>query len=136
MRTVRDVMHGDMQVLRTTETAADAAAVLATHGEETVPLCQSDGSLAGAVSNRALVAKVVAPGRDPRTVSLAEFAVDGDAVALDVDISLEEAVALMCRHERAQLPVVEGERVVGWVTRREAACSVSFKPPWADDSVG
>ena len=133
MRTVRDVMHGDMQVLRTTETAADAAALLATHVDEAVPLCQSDGSLAGAVSNRALVAKVVAPGRDPRSVSLAEFTGDGDAVALDVDITLEEALALMCRHERAQLPVVEGERVVGWVTRRDAACSVSFRPPWADD---
>lgn len=133
MRTVRDVMHGDMQVLRTTETAADAATVLATHVEDTVPLCQSDGSLAGAVSTRALVARVVAPGRDPRTVSLAEFAGDGDTVALDIDISVEDAVALMCRHERSQLPVVEGERVVGRVTRREAACSVSFKAPWADD---
>ena len=133
MRTVREVMHGDMRVLRTTETAADAAALLATHVEEAVPLCQSDGSIAGTVSNRALVAKVIAPGRDPQTVSLAEFAGDGDAVALDVDITLEEALALMCRHERTQLPVVEGERVVGWVTRREAACSVSFRPPWADD---
>ncbi len=133
MRTVREVMHGDLRVLRTTETAADAATLLATLVEETVPLCQSDGSLAGAVSNRALVAKVVAPGRDPRTVSLVEFAGDGDAVALDVDITLEEALALMCRHERTELPVVEGERVVGWVTRREAACSVSFRPPWADD---
>ena len=133
MRTVREVMHGDMQVLRTRETAADAAALLATHGEDTVPLCQSDGSLAGAVSNRALVAKVVAPGRDPRTVGLAEFAADGDVVALDVDITLEEALAVMCRHQRAQLPVVEGERVVGRITRREAACSASFRPPWADD---
>ena len=35
MRTIRDVMHGDIEVLRTTETAADAAAFLASHTTRT-----------------------------------------------------------------------------------------------------
>ena len=133
MWTIRDVMHGDIEVLWTTETAADAASFLATHVEDTVPLCLSDGSLAGVVSNRAIVARVVAPGRDPRGVSLAEFAGDGDVVALDIEVSLEDAVAEMCRHRQARLPVVEGERVVGMVTQRDVARCISFQPPWADD---
>ena len=133
MRSIRDVMHGDIEVLRTTETAADAATFLATHVEDAVPLCLSDGSLAGVVSNRAIVTRVVAPGRDPRDVSLAEFAGDGDMVALDIDVSLEDAVAVMCRHQQDRLPVVEGERVVGMVTQRDVARSISFQPPWADD---
>ena len=70
MRTVRDVMRGDIEVLRTTETAADAACFLAAHGEDSVPLCLGDGSLAGTVSNRDIVARVVAHGRDPREVSV------------------------------------------------------------------
>ena len=37
MRTVRDVMRGDIEVLRTTETAADAACYLAAHREDSVP---------------------------------------------------------------------------------------------------
>jgi len=127
MWTIRDVMHGDIEVLRTTETAADAASFLATHVEDTVPLCLSDGSLAGVVSNRAIVARVVAPGRDPSGVSLAEFAGEGDVVALDID------VAEMCRHRQARLPVVEGVRVVGMVTQRDVARCISFQPPWADD---
>ncbi len=76
---------------------------------------------------------MVAPGRDARAVSLAEFAGDGEAVALDIDVSLEEAVAVMCRHQRTRLPVVEGERVVGSVTQRDIARSISFRPPWDDD---
>jgi CBS domain-containing protein len=133
MRTIRDVMHGDVEVLRTTDTAADAARYLANHSEDAAPLCQSDGSLAGSVSNRDIVARVVAKGRDPREVSLAEFTrVADDVVALDVDVSLEDAVAVMCRHQRAQLPVLERERVVGFVTQRDVACSISFQPPWAD----
>jgi CBS domain-containing protein len=133
MRTIRDVMNGDVEVLRTTDTAADAACFLANHSEDGVPLCQSDGSFAGTVTNRDIVTRVVAKGRDPREVSLAEFTrVADDVVALDVDLSLEDAVAVMCRHQRSQLPVLERERVVGFVTQRDVACSISFQPPWAD----
>ena len=74
MRTIRDVMRGDIEVLRTTETAADAAASWPATTRTPSPLCLSDGSLAGMVSNRDIVAQVVAKGRDPREVSLAEFA--------------------------------------------------------------
>lgn len=132
MRTIRDVMLGDIQVLRTTETVADAATFLAAQGEDAVPLCLSDGSLAGMVSNRDIVVQVVAKGRDPAQVSLAEFAGPADVVALDVDVSLEEAVAVMCRHQRARLPVIEGDRVVGSVIQRDVVRSISFRPPWAE----
>ncbi len=132
MRSVRDVMRADIEVLRTTETAADAACFLAARSEDSVPLCQGDGSLAGTVSNRDIVARVVAPGRDPHEVRLAEFAQPAAAQALDVDVSVEEAVAVMCRLHKDRLPVVEGDRVVGFVTQRDAARSVVFRPPWDD----
>jgi CBS domain-containing protein len=132
MRTIREVMHGDVEVLRTTDTAADAARFLASHGDDVAPLCLSDGSLAGTVSNRDIVTKVVAPGRDPDEVSLAEFTGATDVVALDVDGTLEDAVAVMCRHRRSRLLVLQEERVVGSVTQRDVACSISFQPPWAE----
>ena len=50
MRTIRDVMSRDVEVLRTTDTVADAACFLADHGVDSAPLCLSDGSLAGTVS--------------------------------------------------------------------------------------
>jgi len=130
VRTVRDVMRSDIEVLRTTESAADAARFLAVHSEDPVPLCLDDGSLAGAVSSRDIVAKVIAQGRDPRQVSLAEFADSGDVVGLDVDAPVEEAVAVMRLHDRTRLPVVEGHRVVGLVTQRDVARSLSFRPFW------
>jgi CBS domain-containing protein len=125
-------MSVDIEVLRTTETAADAACYLATHNEDTVPLCLSDGSLAGTVSHRDIVTKVVAKGLDPREVTLAELAEPGDALALDADITVEDAVSIMCRHQRAQLPVTEGDRVIGLVTQRDLARSLQFRPPWVE----
>ncbi len=138
MRTVRDVMQGDVEVLRTSETVAEAAGVLAAQREDWLPLCRADGSLAGAVSHRDIVAEVVAKGRDPGEVRLAELAdlvgLAGphDVVAIDVDVPLQVAVSLMCRHDRSRLPVVEGDRVVGLVTRRDAVRSLSFCPPWTE----
>ena len=132
MRTVREVMRGDIEVLRTTETVADAASFLAAHREDSVPLCLGDGSLAGTVSSRDIVTRVVAKGRDPREVSLAEFAEPAGVVALDVDLSVEEAASIMCRQRRDRLPVTDGDRVVGFVTRGDAACSAAWRPPWED----
>jgi CBS domain-containing protein len=132
MRTIRDVMCEEVDVLRTTDTVADAASFLAGQSDDSVPLCQSDGSLAGAVSSRDIVTQVVAKGRDPHEVSLAEFAGPSEVVALDLDVPLEDAVALMCRHHRSRLLVLKEERVVGFVTQRDLARSISFQPPWAD----
>jgi CBS domain-containing protein len=132
MRTVRDVMSGDIDVLQTSETAADAASYLASHVEESVPLCLSDGSLAGTVSNRDIVSKVVAKGLDPREVRLEDLAEPDDALALDADVPVEDAVAYMSRYHRTRLPVTEGNRVIGLVTQRDAARSVSFRPSWVD----
>jgi CBS domain-containing protein len=132
MRTVRDVMSGDIEVLRATESAADAASFLAAHDLESIPLCQSDGSLAGIVSARDILAKVVAKGLDAREVPLSELAEPGDVLSLDIDVPVEEAVTMMCRHHRARLPVVEGDRVVGLVTQRDVARCIAFRPSWVD----
>lgn len=132
MRTVRDVMSVHIEVLRTSETAAAAASYLASHVEESVPLCLSDGSLAGTVSNRDIVSKVVAKGLDPREVRLEEFAETGEVPALEASVTVEDAVAYMCRHHRTRLPVTDGDRVIGVVTQRDVARSVSFRPSWVE----
>ncbi len=132
MRTVRDVMSAHIEVLRTSETAAAAASYLASHVEESVPLCLSDGSLAGTVSNRDIVSKVVAKGLDPREVRLEEFADAGEVPSLEASVTVEDAVAYMCRHHRTRLPVTDGNRVIGFVTQRDVARSVSFRPSWVE----
>ncbi len=132
MRTVRDVMSGHIEVLRTSETAADAASYLASHVDDSVTLCLSDGSLAGTVSSRDIVSKVVAKGLDPREVRLEELTEPGDVLALDAGTTVEDAVAYMCLHHRARLPVTDGNRVIGLVTQRDAARSVAFRPSWVD----
>jgi CBS domain-containing protein len=132
MKTVRDVMSRDVEVLKTTETAADAAGYLAAHVDDAVPLCLSDGSLAGSVSGRDILAKVVAKGLDPRQVRLADLSEPEQGVAVDIDVSVEEAANVMCRHRRSRLPVTEADRVVGSVAQRDVVRALTFQPFWAD----
>ncbi len=79
------------------------------HSDDAAPLCLNDGSLAGTISSLDIVAQVVAKDRDPREVSLSEFAGPADVVALDLDVTLEDAVALMCRHHRSRLLVLDDD---------------------------
>ncbi len=132
MRTVRDVMHGDIEVLRATESAVDAACYLAAHAVDRVPLCLADGSLAGTITDRDIVAKVVAKGLDPRQVLLADLADPDDRLAVDVDAPVEEAVSVMAAAGRGRLPVTEGSRVVGLVTRRDVTRALAFRAAWSD----
>jgi len=132
MRTVRDVMHGDIEALRTTESAVDAACYLAAHSEDRVALCLADGCLAGTVTSRDIVTKVVAKGLDPRRVLLADLADADDQLALDVDAPVEEAVRVMAAAQRSRLPVTERSRVVGLVTQRDATRALAFQAPWSD----
>jgi CBS domain-containing protein len=125
-------MSGHIEVLRISETVADAASFLASHGEDSVALCLSDGSLAGSVSNRDIVSKVVAKGLDPREIRLEELSDPGVPLALDANATVEDAVAFMCQHQRSELPVTDDNRVVGHVTQRDVARSVSFRPSWVD----
>jgi CBS domain-containing protein len=129
-------MSRDVEVLRTTETATEAAGYLAAHVDDAVPLCLSDGSLAGSVTGRDILAKVVAKGLDPRQVHLADLADSEDAIGVGIDVSVEEAADVMCRHRRSRLPVIEADRVVGSVSQRDVVRALTFQPFWADAETG
>ncbi len=132
MTTVRDVMSREVEFLETSETAADAASFLACHEVGAIPLCQPDGSLAGVVTDRDIVVKVVALGKDPQRCSLSDLAEPTDALAVGLDDSVEEVAAIMTRHRIGRLPVTDNDRLIGLVTHGDVARSLSFGHSWGD----
>jgi len=75
---------------------------------------------------------VVARGLDPRQVQLSTLAGAGEPETLDIDVSVEDAVALMTRGSQVRLPVTADARVVGFVTRRDMARTLAFRPSIVD----
>jgi len=76
------------------------------------------GKLVGIFSERDLMRRVVAEGRDPRSTCMAEVMTD-DPLAVGTGEDLETCMALMRRHGFRHLPVCHEGQLVGMVSLRD-----------------
>ncbi len=77
-----------------------------------------NGKLVGIFSERDLMRRVVAQGRDPNGTCLAEVMTD-DPLTISTDEELENCMALMRRHGFRHLPVCHDGQLVGMVSLRD-----------------
>ncbi len=77
-----------------------------------------DGRLVGIFSERDLMSRVVAEGRDPRTAPV-EQVMTTDPLTVSPTESVENCMLLMRRHGFRHLPICEGQRVVAVVSLRD-----------------
>jgi len=125
--TVRDIMTRDPATLAPTATLGEAATLMKQHDCGSVPVVDG-GRLVGIVTDRDIVIRVVADGRDPKTVPVSE-AMTADPVTVGPDLSVDEAQQVMAGRQIRRLPVVEDGRliglvVIGQVARRDDARDV------------
>ena len=76
------------------------------------------GELVGIFSERDLMRRVVAEGRDPRATCMAEVMTEGP-LAVGTGEDLETCMALMRRHGFRHLPVCHEGHLVGMVSLRD-----------------
>jgi CBS domain-containing protein len=77
-----------------------------------------DGLLLGIFSERDLMSRVVAEGRDPRTTRVEEVMTE-DPLTVSPTESVENCMLLMRRHGFRHLPICEGKRLLGVVSLRD-----------------
>ena len=77
-----------------------------------------NGKLVGIFSERDLMRRVVAEGRDPNATCMAEVMTD-DPLTIRTDEELAECMALMRRHGFRHLPVCHDGQLVGMVSLRD-----------------
>jgi CBS domain-containing protein len=82
-----------------------------------VPVIHS-GKLVGIFTERDLMRRVVAEGRDPRATCMAEVMTD-DPLAVGTGEDLETCLTLMRRHGFRHLPVCHEGQLVGIVSLRD-----------------
>jgi CBS domain-containing protein len=84
------------------------------------PIVEGD-RLVGTVTDRDIVTRVIAEGRDPNSTSVRDIA-STDLVTIDPQQELGEALQLMAQHQVRRLPVVEEDgRLVGVVAQADVA---------------
>jgi CBS domain-containing protein len=119
MPAVRDVMTPGPTAVSPATPVRDAARMMVKEDVGPLPIVDGD-RLVGIVTDRDLVARVLAEDRDPTGTTVGEVA-SHDVVTVSADDDLERAISLMARHRVRRLPVVEAERLVGIVAQADIA---------------
>ena len=99
------------------QTVMETARAMVQHNIGAVPVMNGD-KLVGIFSERDLMKRVVAEGRDPRSTCLAEVMTD-DPLTVNLQEELEACMTLMRRHNFRHLPVCQEGQLVGIVSLRD-----------------
>ena len=113
---VRDAMISDPRALPGTASAQEAGGVLTPPEVRAVYVIDADGALTGVLTRKTLVAKVVAAGLDPGQTAIGGLA-EQPYYTIDADMPLDEAFHFLEEHDAERVPVVEGGRLVGVLSR-------------------
>jgi len=116
---VKEVMTRDVRACEPNATVAEAAKVMVQEDVGPVPIVE-DGRLVGIVTDRDIVVRVVAEGRDPNATTVGEIA-STELVTVSPGDNLDEALNLLAQRQVRRLPVVEGDRLVGIVAQADIA---------------
>jgi CBS domain-containing protein len=116
----RDIMTPGTECVGENDTMRDAAKRLAELDVGALPICGEDERLKGMLTDRDIVVKVLAQGKDPGDVRAAELA-QGKPVTIGADDSVDEALATMKDHGVRRLPVIDGHDLVGMVSQADIA---------------
>ena len=118
-RTVNDVMTHDPRTVEVGDTLVDAARVMR-EADVGAVLVVDDGRVTGILTDRDIVVRAIADGRDPQSTTVRDASSD-EVVTLTPDQNLDEAVRLMQEHDVRRMPVVQEGRPAGIVALGDLA---------------
>jgi CBS domain-containing protein len=119
-KTARDIMSRDADCVQESQSILDAAKELADRDVGAMPICGDDERLKGMLTDRDIVVKVLAKGKDPSSTKVGEIA-EGKPVTIGADDSIEEALRTMSEHKVRRLPVIDGHDLVGIISQADIA---------------
>jgi len=112
---VRDAMVPEPGALEASASAQEAGERLSAPAVRAVLVCD-EGKLVGVVTRKTLVQQIVATGRDPRVTQLRDIA-EPPLFTLEASMDLDDAYRELEHQDLERVPVVEGGRLVGILSR-------------------
>lgn len=117
MPQVREFMVSDVVTIEPGAGVADAARRMIQEEKGPLPVVEGDRPVA-MVTDRDIIARVVAEGRDPSSTTVDDIATH-ELVTIGPDQDVDEARQLMAQHELDRILVVEGDRLVGIISEAD-----------------
>lgn len=122
-KTAREIMTGPAECIGENDSIAQAARRLAQLDVGSMPICGEDDRIKGMLTDRDIVIKVLAEGKDPEATKAGELG-EGKPVTIGADDSVHEALQTMAQHKVRRLPVIDGHRLVGIVSQADIATNL------------
>ncbi|WP_327701017.1 CBS domain-containing protein [Streptomyces decoyicus] len=120
MTTARDIMHSGATCVQENETLEDAARRMRDLDVGALPICGPDDRLHGIITDRDIVLKCLARGKNPKTMTAGELA-QGKPVTIGADAGTEKILHAMEDHRIRRLPVIDDHRLVGMISEADLA---------------
>ena len=131
-RTVNEVMTADPRTVAKGDPVADVARHMR-DGDVGAVIVVDEGAVSGIVTDRDIVVRALAEGRDVSSTTAGEIAT-ASTVTVEPDQSASDAARLMREHDIRRLVVVQGGRPVGIVSMGDLAVALDDESALADIS--
>lgn len=119
-KSIRDAMTSKPRGVEPSTPVIEAARLMKSEDVGSLPIIEGE-RLVGMVTDRDIVLRVVAEGKDVQSSTVGEVA-SRDLVTVDPQQDMDEALRLMARHQVRRLPVVEEDgRLVGILAQADVA---------------
>ncbi len=119
MAQIREIMTQNPKTCGPQDSVVDVAKLMASEDVGPIPVVEGD-KLVGIVTDRDIVVRVVAEGRDAQSTTLGEIA-SSEVATVSPDDDLDRALEVMGSKQIRRLPVVQGQRLVGIVAQADVA---------------
>jgi CBS domain-containing protein len=125
--TAREIMTADVACIGEEDSVSTAARKMAELGVGSLPICGTDQRLKGMLTDRDIVVKVLAAGRNPDEVRAGELA-QGEAITIGADDDAAEVLRTMGGYQVRRLPVIDNHKLVGIVAVADVARALPDRP--------
>jgi len=119
-RRARDIMRRGAECIGADDSVAAAAQKMRDLGLGSLPICGDDDRLHGILTDRDIVVRCIAQGRDPLQVRVGDMAQE-TLYWVDAGAGVDEVLHQMEEHRVKHLPVIEDHRLVGMIAEADLA---------------
>jgi CBS domain-containing protein len=120
MTTAKDIMHAGAAWIPEGVMLDRAAQLMRELDVGALPISDEKERLCGILTDRDIVVRCVAVGRDPARVTAGELA-QGTPRWIDADADVSQVLREMVDHRIRRLPVIENKRLIGMISEADLA---------------
>lgn len=122
---LKEIMTNDVSSVSPKDPIIDAAKIMQQRNVGCIPVCDNNKEVKGILTDRDIVIRVVAEGRNPRDLDVNKVMSTGVTLG-SPDMDAEEAAQIMAEHQIRRLPIVQNNKLQGIVSIGDLATNHIF----------